>query len=891
MTFDLFGYRGVFEFDQKAVNKLLSTYLYERHLVSLNGTLTDGDFFSVMAPIQTPDGSSASVQVYLELGRPFLHIQTDDGSNLVTLHIPFSALGAFVTVGNAPPVRRSVPPLALVVFDCAVVKTASGLSVDFSKVTPQSIGIESINIQAGPTGVGGQQVGFGIPLDDNIITNELKDKDGNITITGGDLRKELADFVQKGTIGPTSVPLSLGGAKSALATFDLLLFGNTNDRDILDMPADAGADLLLYDADGTSGQGVSTDATQILPVARENPPYTWTLSIAESVLQGDIKRALDAGSYWVQDSDAVNSTSNPRGFVVVPPAGSRKGTLPGGGGITVNSPQGGQCQVSIAVGGLTPNGRAHVSNLNRHIDAGFEADENGAASFSIRADAGERLAVTIEAVSLPNHSDIIIWRPTLSFHDGNIEAAFHYHYNIPNWCDLYGDATVAFELVADRTKPFMVSVQVVDANASVPWWVYVVTWLGAGVLGQDIFAPILIALIPTIIHSVAGGLIGGDVSSVAGGLTDQLSAPSPENVALLLDQVDLHETGIQISGRSDASILLNYGRVGAFSIQTGVVLEANKPAPVYMRFNWAVSLGSISITSPVPLAVIKDQAPETFWGATFDDLPPNTEFQRDPFTMFAGDAVLVWVAVESGYAKVLFERDPFPSMGIRVTWVAYRGHVARAIRLINKLKSTVVGGLESLTLEKTLYAYDGSIDLSPQKFFLSEETQAIGDEHWFWDDQELTVELGIFPPGGSITLDAANRRLLVHLDQSGVSQVGQQAPFAHWVRFQGTDVFGNMLQTKLLVQTPSITFRPRPISLVHPGRIDPLGGDTGPGFDPAMLVSMLIDFFAPQVGTAQAGSLAVSLANALATGTGRIDSAGASTILALLSDAGREANF
>src|SRR5262249_40406404 len=90
MSLDLFGYNGVFELDQDVVNEVLSTFLYEQHLVPINGQVTDGDFFSV--PVTLTD---REVHIYFELAAPYVHVQTNDGTNLVTLHIPLSKFAIF----------------------------------------------------------------------------------------------------------------------------------------------------------------------------------------------------------------------------------------------------------------------------------------------------------------------------------------------------------------------------------------------------------------------------------------------------------------------------------------------------------------------------------------------------------------------------------------------------------------------------------------------------------------------------------------------------------------------------------------------------------------------------------------------------------------------------
>lgn len=182
-----------------------------------------------------------------------------------------------------------------------------------------------------------------------------------------------------------------------------------------------------------------------------------------------------------------------------------------------------------------------------------------------------------------------------------------------------------------------------DANGTAPWWTYLVAWIGPGLIGLEVFAPILIGLVPTIMHAIAGSLIGGNTNTLASKLRDHISAPTPDNLALVLDEVDVHETGIQISGRADSGSILAYGRQVAFSTQTGVVLSNPAPKPVYLRFDWKPSIGTIEVTNPIRWAVTLDNAREAFWSATYDDLPADSALTRDPFSISAGETVMVWL--------------------------------------------------------------------------------------------------------------------------------------------------------------------------------------------------------------------------------------------------------
>lgn len=100
---------------------------------------------------------------------------------------------------------------------------------------------------------------------------------------------------------------------------------------------------------------------------------------------------------------------------------------------------------------MNAHARAHVSNLSRNTQATLEVSQAGDATVSIRAEAGERLAITVDAVSLPNDSSTVIWRPAIAFSEGELVVTFHYYHYIEHWCDAEGDATIRLELYADRT--------------------------------------------------------------------------------------------------------------------------------------------------------------------------------------------------------------------------------------------------------------------------------------------------------------------------------------------------------------------------------------------------------------------------------------------------------
>ncbi len=845
MPFDVFGYNAVFELDQSVVNSLLATFLYEQHLIVNSGVVTNGDFIAIKVPLQ-----QGTLSLYLELGKPFLHVQTSDGSDLATLHVPFSEVGAFLTVDGSV-VPTTLPKFQLLIFNVAIQQTNFGLAVDLSGIKPDDVGISAANIRPGRTGVGGVSVGLPLLLTDQILDALLMFQ-GNQIVTGKALRSKLADFLSAGALGPTSVPISAGGLSSEVASWDLFLFGNANDRDLADVPGDAGADLLLFQ-DPQHGRGIRTQAGQTIPPAADSPQYSWSFSLNRPVLEINISRALDGGPFWVQ-GDTANTPTNPRGYLVVPNSGSLSFGLPSGGQVTVEAPQGGSVKITIPDGGLTPHSRAHVTNVPLNQQNGFTADNKGGATLTVPASIGDSLVIGVDAASLPGDSSVVVWRPQFSMQEGQITIKFHYYKYIEHWCDAEGDATVSVELYADRSQPFFVGTRVIDANATAPWWAYVITWFAPGLIGLDMLAPVLTALVPVALHAAAAGLIGGKTSAIGGALGDQFKAPQIQNLALFLDQVDVHANGMQLSGRADSGSIVAFGRHVTDSTLAGIVAGPTS-------FFWQPNIGPISVRTWNQVAAVSDRSAETFWSAGYDDIPTDDKFSTASFTIDAGQAMMAWIDLGTGHAKALFERPPngtAPSTGMSVTWVEYRDRVYRTVALENHLAATVIGEAQSSFIDERTYKYDGTIPLAAVKFFLSDETLALGQQEWFWDDQPVT-QVGIAVSGGSIQLDSANRKLSVHLDQSAYVGALTVAD-SHWVRFKGTDVFGTALETKLRVETPPRTITPIPVRARPP--VFPEPGD--PARDRAVLVAELTAALLTRMGPVQAAALATALTDAIA---------------------------
>jgi hypothetical protein len=410
-----------------------------------------------------------------------------------------------------------------------------------------------------------------------------------------------------------------------------------------------------------------------------------------------------------------------------------------------------------------------------------------------------------------------------------------------------------------------VTTALIDASASLPAWVYVAAWLGPGLLGQEILGPILASLVPLIGKLAAEYLLTGPVAGAGTALSGKGAQPSVENLVLVLDQVDIHEGGIQLSGRADAGVILASGRQGALAAQNVVALPT--PAPVDLTFRWQPGPASVDLSSDARWAVIRDHAATRFWQATYDDFDPAA-LGRDSTTLAAGDTVMAWVEAPGGTAKVLFEWPAGAlSAGVRITWILYQGRVHRAVTPVSNLVRTLVGGEQGIVADVARYTYAGTVELATVKAYFSDQTRALGEESWFWDGAPVTAQ-GLAIPGGTVLLDPVQRRLVVSLDQ--VALINDPVPPVdiHLVEFRGTDVFGDTLDGAGLVWAPPQVITAHPIAPPPPVFIDPLG-DPVPGDSevvPAPLAD-LVPALSRRLGATVAAQVVRVLTDATATGS------------------------
>jgi hypothetical protein len=801
-----FGFNGVFELNDELVNRLLAARLYEKNLVSIGGQVSDADF---LPPIDINLGGGTTIRVYLLTGRPEVTFRGRDGTNTVSLFIPMFGIGVFERT-NTSVQRRNLnlmdARLGLVIDNVRVAQTAGNIDVDLTGVTAADIRIRGFIFEEPSTHVGGIAV-LGQDLSDNDVDSRLSA--AGVAVKALDLRTQIAARISAGALGQTTFPFQPSGLDPELSSWDLFTFEENP-------PASAGAMLELY-GPGAMGQGFRIDAVDIIPAAPTTPRYRWAAGIQANVLEAIFDRYLDR-SMFPKQGGTLNTPQNPTGYMVVPPSDKRTYSLPDHiESITVSAPSNASVEVRINRG-LTPHGRARLDSLNSNKSVSIWADDTGSATATIAAASGHRLALTVEAISLSGDTSVVVWRPRFTFQDGALRLDFHFYKYLDHSCmDAEGDGSIVVELQADRAARFKLAMRVRESDFEIPLWVWAAGFFGGFILGS-VGATLAEVGIHVFLKDYVRDEVDpqGKVDNLLGPLNQNLPAPQAPGTAVFLDDFAVSEDGILLAGRAETGWIVSYGRRGTWATRPSLEIGDRG---FYLRIDWQPSAGPITVQLS-GFSTLSLSNANGFWSETYDDIPPPpyppTPARKE---LSPGESAVFYHDSEGVLAKVLVERQPVSDVDpyglpILVTWVAYQKRVAQSVRIRNEVNAIVVDSFESLTLTTTSYRYSGALTLERTKFFLTEDTMAAGDEHWFWDDEEVPAgELAL--PGGMVKIDPVAHALLIEYDQTQLPPDEVGGGF-HWVRFTGTDVFGRTQSHKYLLLTPAHALTPNKIAELPP---------------------------------------------------------------------------
>jgi hypothetical protein len=882
MSFDSFGYNGVLQASESFAGKLLATAAYESNLVV--GDINTSDFHMI------PLTGQPNLHMYLLTGKPTVQFTSNDGTNEVQLFIPLFGLG-FYDVDAATPQKLDLglgaQGLGLQVSQVKLLGVNDNFSIDFSAIVGDSIAVVTFAFVPKTTHVGGTANGL-LVISDATLTTSLTN--AGLQMTGAQLRAIVATNLQKNIFGPTTIHIDAGADLSQLKNWDLFTF----DLGYEGSP-EGGADLLLFAADGTGNGGDRADASNTIPLSDSMPDFHWAVSLRDDLLLQAFDAALSADSFFDQNENVPNTADKPQGFMVVPPAGTRTFSIPipfsipkQNGVLTLSASAGGNVTLTAPANTLSPNGRAHLSVVGAGAQNSFTVNGDGSTSQSIAASTGDRITLTMDAISTPGDSSVVVWRPKIRWIEGGVHFDFHYFKSINKWCDAEGDGSVDLQLSADRTFPFKVGITVASQDISLPWWAYVTAWFGGdiafGLIGSVLTESLLITVIKNYILEQLN--ISSDINKIAK-IDSIIKAPAFPDGCLFLDLVQAGEKGLVLAGRADAGVILAYGRALGQTTFGGIILQAKglltDILPEFLLdINWVPSAGQLIVEPQWVCSVITNDVVNSFWSFGYDDLP-SPPYSLQTFPLDIGGSAMIVADMGYGLCKVLFERDASdtpPGTNITISWICYQKRVVQGVNLLNKVKRTLLSQTDTARINIRFFKYNGLVVADPVKFYLTDDTDAAGQEHWFWDGDEVT-RAGLNFPGGNVVVQDGHQ-LSVNIDQTDAS-VAQSIVSTHTVKFTATDVFGNVQSAQLVLSTPESEISITPLAYDHPqfgGQGDPFRNKVLPSnLQLARQISILLS---NQLPGSRFSTLNSVLSTSIATGTAIINQDAALLIVDLL---------
>jgi hypothetical protein len=806
MSFNTFGYNGVFELCKPVIDRLLAQ-VYERNLVKEKGVVRNDEFVQV----NLPEKQGVKLTLYLKLGRPsasFDPAATQENRVDLELPVELALFSGTLTAGLWKWKKLSlfalVADLSHLILRLEALAFKKGSRPDGTSVLQPELDT-----------ITGQQIKIYHPSPKTELDNKLLDtvlQAVGAPLTAAGLKDEIVKQLKSGALKNADIEIpSAGATMQPLQSWDFRLLSKKRPGASYDS-----FDLLLY-GPGNLGQGVYAQAMHTIPTGA-SPSYSFALSMRGDVFLQYLNAMLDQKGYYKQGG-TLNTPANPYGYMVVSPSSDAKYKLPhpyqGGAGkqVTLSAPKGGQVTLTIPAGGLSANCRATLRNEDTGGTVDFEAGGNGEATISISAAAGARLSVTVRGVSAQSDSDAIIFRPKLSLHDGKLRLDFDYYYIIDNWCDASGDGYAEIAISADPEQAFSFKVQTLASSVSVPWWADVlaflagllVGWITAGPVGGVLGGFIGLILMEAIGPSVLGGIVGEKLDKE---LQDKLKFPAPGGgkLALFLEQVTLYQNGVVLAGYADAGIIVHYGRT-AFDVKPQGVIKLGAGAESFsLHITANSSTGSATAQCYWPLAATTAAgAPKSFLEGRYEDGEALT-FSKSPVNLADGKPAVLWAQTDEGLAKLLVIWDA-GSNRARVSWVFFRKRVKAGVSIKNKVVATVAGATNMVIAYRLCHTYDGYLELDPVKYFRTTISRDAGLEKWTWNGQEIPVGGTLTAPGFSIGWDAKTDRIIVSANQVGLVPALPTAttpglpalyvPQEHEIEYQGEDVFGTTGSAKV----------------------------------------------------------------------------------------------
>lgn len=900
MSFNTFGYNGTFEMRKEIVDKLLAQ-VYERNMVESNGKVSDDEFVTI--DLGTTNGNRTVI--YLKIGIPTVSFDPAPAKeNTVDLRVPFDA--AIFHRDQTGTWSRFIPPK----LDLGI----SELSLSKAKSGGKSV------IQPALKQLTGEQIkffltGFTSEFPDQTINDLLSIH--NVPLTAADLKDEIAKQLSSGALKGMDIEIPSAGLQMKwLQNWD---FRVVSKKDSKVNPIYDSVDILLYESElEGGGKGIQGDAGNTIPQG-SSPPYSFALSMPQNILVDKyFKDFLDHQGGFYSKSMIVSSTGQTLTYALpAPPYGSSKKA-------TISPPQNGKVTVTIPKDGLSAHSRVRLENVTAKNAISFEANGSGAATVSINAGKGDTLKLIVEALSYPQDTNTVVWRPSISLHDGKLHLNFHYYHYVSGFCDIEDDGWADIGLKADLSQVFAIKPYVIDQDFDLPWWADLLSFLAGFIL-----MGLMGGLVATILVEVLGTKLINEFigSKLDKNLQNQLKFPTPgsERLALFLEKVDVYSKGIVLSGYADTGMIEEYGRqefdVAKDIVPKGYISLGHGYGGFILDCDKASLPGALEVISSASdlYHYSGSDAREQFWKAGYEE-GKKASYTSYSAKMQPSKPALLWINLEQERAKVLIEWDKKQGK-VRATWVSFKEYVTPYVKIDNNVVGKQISGANLTIAYHMCFSYSGYLSLDTRKFFRTAITREAGLERWFWNGKEIEQDGSVTGPGLEVTWDTKKDRIIVDIDQAKLkpglpkpksSGLALNIPNSHLVEYEGEDAFGQKKKAQLTLYTPPCVTESMKL-LVMPWWLrmgfsePPPWGEEGPpwpdeiplpdGFPPQngvhpvarlpheQLTQLFMDVLSEQVGRGPAvWKLSEVLSTALEEGQAQIDTPTAKLLLSILAE-------
>jgi hypothetical protein len=687
----------------------------------------------------------------------------------------------------------NIETIVLGVSSLALAKSGDQITPGFAALTT-----EDINLYMPIEDRLGYPWTYLLPVPDGYLTTET----GVDAVT---LKTKILETIQSSDLSGSGLPVPTSALVSALGTDEIAGW----DFKLLsvNLPADGvdGLDLLLSKSAG-GGQGLRDEAANtFLPPDVDRPDYHFAINLSGSVMLDFIEKTLVEQGYYKQ-GDQLNTSNNPLGYMVVPSTEPMTYYLPAPNApmegdpkeVTVSLPVDGNAHLIVPAGGFSAHSRGILCNITQNIKTDtFTAHSDGAADIKIKAREGDRLAVEVMALSNPDHTDVVVWKPKVELRDGMFRLRFHFYKYGGKSCDVEGDARCDLGVKPDRNTATDVETYLIDTSVSFPWYDEIWIWF--------------LYEIPRMLA----------IEKITENVLKRFNFPAitgDGTMKMFLEKIDIKANGMEICCYADVDKITGSDRKQIFPPADSTPIRVS-----VSRFSTDVRRSGRDVVLDLFMTHATDahdssgvNAEVAFWSAGFNDRPAQEQFTKASLTIREGRTMFFWTEASFGACRKVLAR--WSNYTLEIVVIEYAQPPVLLAKIVDDIQVIPVDNPLGVPDLFSYFRYEGTIHLETEGYFRAKESREADLEHWLWDGMEVPLSGSLPIQGGTIQWDLAGDRLVLSIDQTGMVESPLDPDSAssstHSVEFRGEDIYGQSMHAKHYLSLPaSVFYLPEPPTL------------------------------------------------------------------------------